>query len=106
MLGGHISNRESFDIRTSIGTVINLVTSNQQIDTDAATNSDESNSARSNINFVCDDRVPRKAITYGQEIKQTVLLILEFCTDSKVKKTISINVWSSKQKASTVQISI
>ena len=105
-LGGHITNRESFEIRSSIGRIINLVTSNQQIDIDGSDKSDESASTRFNINFVCDDRVPRKAITYGQEIQQTVLLLLEFCTESKVKKTITINVWNSKNKESTVQISI
>ena len=35
-----------------------------------------------------------------------MLLLLEFCTESKVKKTITINVWNSKNKASTVQVSI
>ena len=106
MLGRHISSRDSFDIRSSIETIVNLLISNQQVDIDADKSDHSSSGARFNINFVCDERVPRKAITYGQEIKQSVLLILEFCADSKVKKTISINVWHSEQKSSTVQITI
>jgi len=35
-----------------------------------------------------------------------VLLLLEFCTDSKLKKTISIKVMHGKKKTSTFQISI
>ena len=65
MLGRYISNRENYDIRTSIGTIINLITFNQQIDLEGDATDEGSSGSRCKINFVCDNRVPRKGITYG-----------------------------------------
>ena len=58
------------------------------------------------FNFVCDERIPETVITYGQEILQSILLILEFCTDNQVSKLIAINAWYTDERAGTIQIRI
>lgn len=100
MLGRYIPKRDSFDIRGTCNEIISLF---------KVTNLDgQDNVGSQQLQFIfkCDEKIPPTVITYGQEIMQSLLLIIEFTIEKVQSKLIAIDVWYTDEKAGAVQIRV